>query len=207
MAKEIRMKFADIIKRYLAGDTSLSTEIRVNAASSSLIAQMARKSLTADNSNQSEEKALDIRKRRIELDEMELDLQQKRMQNIECFQTLMASLRSDQVLDARTRLKLEDMAKTNIFQSMSPVPAIDNGEQAACFKSVSVSQVAAELGYNRLTRGQMVSISTSVARRFRERYNKDPPKHFQWVDGAERSVNSYTERDRDIITDAVKACF
>ncbi len=46
VAKETRTQFADIIKRYLAGDHSLITEIQVNAQYSSPIAQMARKSMS-----------------------------------------------------------------------------------------------------------------------------------------------------------------
>jgi len=42
IAKETRAKFANIIRRYLAGDKSLIEEINANSASSSPIAQLAR---------------------------------------------------------------------------------------------------------------------------------------------------------------------
>jgi hypothetical protein len=40
VAREIRVKFSDIIRRYLAGDHSLITEIQANSQFSSPIAQI-----------------------------------------------------------------------------------------------------------------------------------------------------------------------
>jgi hypothetical protein len=48
LAKETRTKFANIITRYIAGDTSLVGEIEANAESSSPIAQMARAAVAED---------------------------------------------------------------------------------------------------------------------------------------------------------------
>jgi hypothetical protein len=45
LAKEIRVQFATIIRRYMAGDQSLVGEIEVNAQDASPIAQMARETL------------------------------------------------------------------------------------------------------------------------------------------------------------------
>ena len=44
-AKETRVQFADIIKRYIAGDRTLITEINANASETSPIAQLARASM------------------------------------------------------------------------------------------------------------------------------------------------------------------
>ena len=45
IAKETRAQFAEIIKRYMAGDQTLITEIKANASSTSPIAQLARASI------------------------------------------------------------------------------------------------------------------------------------------------------------------
>jgi hypothetical protein len=50
---------------------------------------------------------------------LELDVQRRRMENMQHFQALMAGLNEDKVLDARTRLQLEDMAKNNIMKHAS----------------------------------------------------------------------------------------
>ena len=44
-AKETRTQFSDIIKRYMAGDQTLITEIKANASSTSPIAQLAQASI------------------------------------------------------------------------------------------------------------------------------------------------------------------
>jgi hypothetical protein len=48
VAKETRVQFAEIIKRYIAGDQTLITEINANAASTSPIAQLAQASVDQD---------------------------------------------------------------------------------------------------------------------------------------------------------------
>jgi hypothetical protein len=66
VAKETRIKFADIIRRYIAGDKSLICEIETNAKSNDQIALMAKKgSLSTE-----EESMMLVRKRKFE--EMEL---------------------------------------------------------------------------------------------------------------------------------------
>ena len=48
VAKDVRVQFSNIIRRYMAGDESLKDEIDANAQSSSPLAQMARASLQGD---------------------------------------------------------------------------------------------------------------------------------------------------------------
>lgn len=66
MAKATRVQFADILKRYMAGDQSLITEIEANAQSSSPIAQMARGSLGTEHVQ--DERSLEYKRKREELD-------------------------------------------------------------------------------------------------------------------------------------------
>ena len=53
-AKKTRIAFANIIRRYLAGDESLVSEVRLNANSSESISQMARDSITKDENHTKE---------------------------------------------------------------------------------------------------------------------------------------------------------
>ena len=75
-AKRHRSVMSQILTRYFAGDKSLLAEIEANAVSSQPVAQMARESLGLSTSD---EKALELRKRTLEVDNMELDIQKKRM--------------------------------------------------------------------------------------------------------------------------------
>ncbi len=112
--------------------------------------------------------------------------------------------------DVRFRLQTEDMIKNIIAPTPAlaiakgVVPAIANGPVAPnASASISISQVAQEMG-KRLNHGQSIQAGGLVARKYRERYNCEPTKHNQWVDGAERKINSYTERDRDLVVQALQ---
>ena len=211
-AKRHRSAMSKILARYFAGDKSLLAEIEANAVSTQPVAQMARESLGLSTSD---EKALELRKRTLEVDNMELDIQKKRMSitleihkqkmdNIQQFQSLMTGLRNDPAIDVRTRLKLEDMAKNDIMQPDHQRLALENGESTN-LKSISIGEVAASMGYKNLAHSESIRIGNEATRLYRERHGGEtPPKHAQWVDGAERMINSYTEQDRDILEKAVK---
>jgi hypothetical protein len=66
-ATQARIKFADIIRRYLGGDHSLLVEINANAQSDDPIAQMARVSLASDEPSH-EESRLILKRKCEELD-------------------------------------------------------------------------------------------------------------------------------------------
>ncbi len=83
------------------------------------------------------------------------------------------------------------------------VPAITNSPTLSYSASISVSQVAQEMG-KRLNHRQLVRAGGIVARKYRELHGAEQAKHSQWVDGEERKVNSYTERDRELVVEALQ---
>jgi len=70
-ADKTRVKCAEIIKKYLIGDMSPVEEINANAAASCPIVQMVAGSLAVGNGMCSDDKVLESRKRKIEIDIME----------------------------------------------------------------------------------------------------------------------------------------
>jgi hypothetical protein len=193
VAKETRKAFASIIHRYLAGDKSLITEIEANAESSSPIAQLARASLPEPEDQEARRKR--IKREELELVKLEREIQEKSIKNMQAFMGLMSTIRPDWMqTDARFRLHTEDLIK-NIYAAP---PAITNGKQPA---SLSISQLAQELGGRALKHADACRAGALAAKRYRALHDDaDPPKHRQWVDGAERVVNSYTEDDRELLT-------
>jgi hypothetical protein len=165
-AKRHRSATAKILERYFAGDKSLIAEIEANAVSMQPVAKMARKSI---NKSDSSYNALDLRKRQLEIDNMELENQKKRMDNVQHFQVVMMGLRNDQNLDTRTRLKLEDMTKNNIMQIGSGYLALENGESTN-LKSISIGEVAAAMGYKNLAHGESIRIGNEATRLYREKH-------------------------------------
>jgi hypothetical protein len=195
-AKNFRTKAAEIITRYYAGDKSLLLEIEANAASDAPINQMARASLIADSD------ILMIQK--LELAEKAEIVKKRKLENVTFFCDLMERLRPDWKSDQRLVLQTEDWIKNAAFTA--PL-AIENGQGAGpainLRASISIGQVARELGKGVLRPGDSIRVGRLVAQAYRARYGRDPPTHKQWVDGAERDVKSYTEADRDLVEDAI----
>ena len=197
-AKQHRASMVTILQRYFAGDTSLLQEIEANGASDSAISQLARASLPTDGSVGD---SLD-RKRKRELEDTQLhDL---KIGIVTKFATTMDLINPSWREDTRLRLKTEDWLKNAAFNH--GVPAITNGEEHLN-KSISISQVAHEMGHNNLKHAQLVKLGHMAAGKYRVKYDAEPPMHKQWVDGAERLVKSYTERDRELIEEAIAELF
>jgi hypothetical protein len=112
----------------------------------------------------------------------------------------MSMLNPDWKRDTRLRLSVEDSLKSSLLGS--PVLAIIDGAVATP-GSVSVGEVAQKLGV--ASRMKHRAIGKAVAKAYLKKHGQHPPKHRQWVDGAEREVNSYTEADRKLIEKAIRA--
>ena len=86
-AKDYRGKATNVIKRYIAGDETLVTEIEANAASDHPINQLARASTTlaVDNDDAYSRKRkrmiedIELGKKQLEIEEKQLDLEEKKL--------------------------------------------------------------------------------------------------------------------------------
>jgi hypothetical protein len=208
MAKTVRAQIGDIMTKFFAGDESLVDQIRANAESNSPIAQLARASLGGQDPEDPEARRKRIKREDLELAKMEEEIMAMRAstqeKNIKNFNDSLASIthiRPDWLqTDKRLCLQMEDTIK-NIMTSArgTTQSAITNGAPAAP-ASLSISQLAQELGCKPLTHSLACSAGRLAAKRYKALHSTDPPKHRQWVDGAERAVNSYTEADRELLT-------
>jgi len=184
----------------------LIDEIEANAVSNNPIAQMARASLPVIN----EEETIENRKRKRELEDAEIqqmrtNTEKNRMENIKTFNSLMSFYNPNwQQEDKRLVLQMEDLLKNTMLGSAGQ-KSITNGETMEDHSPITLSQVAADMGY-RFPKGQDSKAGRILAVRYREKYNKEPSKHKQFVDGATRLVNSYTEKDRDLVEEVIKEC-
>jgi len=188
-AKKFRSKAAEILTSYYAGDVSLLKEIEANAASDAPINQMARASL--QNKKKGEELEQESLKK-MKLENVALSLS-----NVTTFCNLMGQLRPNWRSDERLLLQTEDWLKNATFGTAN---AITNGNSVA---SISISQVASELGMRPLTHGESCQVGKMAAEAYRQRHGRNPPTHKQFVDGQVRDVKSYTEADRNLIEDVL----
>ena len=200
IAKDIRSKFAAIIEKYIA--------VHHDPVSGTTTVELQSEPVESMESQRKR-----IKREDLELAKLEQEIQEKRIQNFTNCMGMLTSITPNWMQsDVRFRLQTEDMIKNLMTQTpvlantnSAPNAAITNGDASGSGmgSSISISQVAQELG-KRLSHGQSIQVGGLVARKYRDRYDTYPPKHSQWVDGAERKVNSYTERDREIIVEALK---
>ena len=206
VAKETRTQFANIIRRYMAGDATLVPEIQANAQSASPVAEMARATLPSPDPME-----LESRKRQLELEDvkikrMRIENKASEMDLVKDFAATMASLNPKwMTLDTRLRMRTEDWLKNIVFEPGQL--SIENGPptQPQPSQTICMSDVARQMGRGSLTHGQLSLAGSKMAKAYRELRGQDPPKRTQWVDGCERLVNSYTEADRDLMVAAVHA--
>jgi hypothetical protein len=205
IAKESRVQFADIIKRYLAGDESLVKEIRANAESDSVISRLARESLDADRvetlAHKRKLEQLEIEERRIAIEMKKTETQSRLIDMMAKTAELYTNLCPNQEIDERGRVLLKDC----VLNSLTSGRLIANGGEPAApaTKFITISSVASEMGL-RFDAGMLIKIGRDVKRDYEELYDEEPPKHEQIVGGAVRQVCTYQERDREIVEDVIR---
>ncbi len=217
-AKETRAQFADIIRRYMAGDNSLHAEIEANSVSSSPIALMARASLPGQQ--EEDEWTVGIKRRREQLELLRLEheintvmIDNKVKQQELIFATAAELERirdpSRSNLDDRTRLMIQDALQNSLLHDAAPGQqlALTNGASALSpHKPISIASVAKDLGF-RPTTDDAKRIGMDLRKLYISQHGKPPPKHDQLCDGRITAVNSYTEQDRPLVVQALHAFF
>lgn len=188
IATETRAKFAAIIERHI--------EIQHDPVSGKPTVR-----LQSEPREDPEAHRKRAKREELELHQMEEDVKEKRIKNIQSFMSLMTTIRPDWMqTDARFRLHTEDMIKNIMAPAGTSLHILQGESTQQASASLSISQLAKELGCKPLTHAEACSAGKLAAKRYRVAHDTDPPKHRQWVDGAERVVNSYTEEDREMLT-------
>ena len=168
--------------------------------------------------------SFEIMQRNMEFEKQKIDHEKQRIENsmqkmnmVMKFTEFMSFLDANWRDDRRVVLQTQDVLKNALFGDSATVcapntPGKAGGAQAVAvavappaLASISISQVAMEMG-QRLTHGQALAIGKMVSKSYQSAYGRVPSKHNQFVDGAVRSVNSYTEEHRELIAAAVRSC-
>ena len=201
--------------RVLAGDKSLIEIINANAESTDAGPTMAREALRNDPSPAGilPDDFLDrvMRKRRLEdleYDERLVALEERRKalkhQDLLIVKNSIQILRDlhGEVIDERTTMQFEEFVKNATFTG------INQSTNGGIWDSsgISIGVVATRMGYGKCSAGQLIKIGRMLANEYRAKYNQDPPKHKQVQDGKIIDVNSYMERDIDMMQSVIKRC-
>jgi hypothetical protein len=106
------------------------------------------------------------------------------------------------VIDERARLIFKDsFLNIAMLQGPSAGPALLMDVNN---KPVSLSMIAAEMGM-RIPSNQLISIGVELKKRYVAKHGKSPSKHDQLCNGRMTKVNSYTESDRPLIEEVLRA--
>lgn len=220
VAAQYRAVLETTFTRVLAGDKSLVKVLEANASAVGGAQEMCRNALALDadaggvNDDKldevtigkrkmtEEECALQLAERKQALEHLRSETTANHLQNINTFCQTMTMLNPLWTDDKRLRLQVEDLTK-NVMLNKN-LPAITNGEAPSPTQSISISQVAMEMGV-RLNHKQEMRAGLAASNAYLLRYGERPSKHRQWVQGAERDVCSYTEKDRDLIVSAIES--
>lgn len=207
-AKKNRDAIMQIVLRYFAGDRSLIQEIESNAKSNHPIAQMARASLDSDKKNTPSKVSRKREYEQLEYEERLAALARTRVETQKMNIDLYASLCGPHPrIDDRARLLFKDVVMNTATATgpvtrapsqpqITPSGEIPVKEQSAGF--LTISTVASYMGYTFDTK-QLMKVGVAVKNAYKAKYGEEPPKHEQFVGGAVRRVNTYQEKDRELM--------
>lgn len=212
--------------RVMAGDQSLIEVINANAASEEPVQQAYRAALEQEpvepvldelclkRKRERDDILFDmeIAERKLALEQSQLLLEERKaaleerkeaklIEHTAVAMKTINDLKSWANVDERTKLQAEDHIKNVLFNKLSAGKqlAITDGDSGTNqTDALNVSILAKELGF-KPTDGQLIKIGRDLAKKYRETYKIDPPKHKQFVKGNFVPVNSYMERDRGIM--------
>jgi len=152
----------------------------------------------------------------VAVDAHAIENKDKKMSLVEKFAAAMSACEPDwRQQDRRLVLQMQDFLKNALFGDAGAAGAtgavsapgavsVALAVQPPARATISISQVATEMG-QRLTHGQSLAIGKLVSISYQSTYGSLPSKHGQFVDGAVRSVNSYTEEHRGLIMAAIRS--
>ena len=201
-AKEVRIKAADILTRYFAGDSSLIDEVQANADSDAPINQMARSALGKRSADVEDlERTTRIKRLQLENLELEMSIRSKYAETQTVFMEAYRSLCPGKILDDRAQTMFRDSFLNMAFQDQSQ-KAISNGEEPKPPPMLTMSELADRLSI-RLSAGDRIKLGKTVKKWYKKEYDENPPTALKFVNGHNTPVCVYPERDWPVINEII----
>jgi len=153
---------------------------------------------------------VELREREVRLRELEVRCEAQAIDNISQkmslvgkFTAAMSACEPDWRPEKQLVLQMQEFVKNARFGDAGAGSVAVAAPPARA--AISISQVAMQMGQE-LTQGQALAIGKLVSKSYKSVYKRVPRKNSQSVDGAQRSVNRYTEEHRGLIAAAVRSC-
>ena len=227
MAASFRALVETTFTRVLAGDKSLIEVINANAESMAAGPTMAREALRSDPSPgniipddfldratfkrkwdelEYEERQVALEERKLIMEKEKVMIEKERRelkeQDLMFFKNSIQLLKTihGNVLDERTTMQYEELVKNSTFTGISETTSAGVWQSSG----ISIAVIAAKMGYTNCSDGQLSQIGLKMAIAYRTKYNQNPTKHKQVHKGKMIDVNSYIERDIDMMKDVIR---
>ena len=146
--------------------------------------------------------ACGFKRRREELELLRMEEEVKTMAQV---RIISAGAEIERILDP-TRSNLDDNTRLMVLEAMQKSILNTMNSSNTENAPISISSVAKEMGYN-ASPDDVQGIGRDLGKRYRQKHGQHPSKHDQLCNGRVTSVNSYTEKDRPLVAEAVQAYF
>lgn len=118
------------------------------------------------------------------------NLVEARLEQVQKSAAFLQSLKGMADVDERTKMQLEDYTKNVLFNKLAVVVTGTSGGSGGSggvpvdelSHEINFTDVAEEMGY-KLTDAQLQRAELEMAKRYREKYKRDPPKRMKFVEG------------------------
>jgi hypothetical protein len=209
MAKEIRCKFAEIIEKYIQIIEGVNGVPVVHLSADVPVDDLESRRKKARRED------LELLKLEHEINSIIVENNVKEHARIKAIQETIESIQdpNSTILDGRTRLMFQDTYLNLLLNTLAGQSSQVKGQAGVAImngpspnKPISIGSVATELGYNP-TSSDSKKIGMDLSKRYIQLHGERPTKHDQLCDGRVTSVNSYTEQDRPMVTEALHAYF
>lgn len=220
VAAEFREIVEGTFTRVMAGDKTLIEVINANAVSQAPIQQAYRAALEQEPvAPVLDDYCLKRRRERedllfdMEMAERKLAFEEKRrLHDLSLIEDTAVAMKAINDLkdwanvDERTKMQAEDHIKNVLFKKLTSNQACisDGTSTTQSTDALNVSILAKELGF-KCSDAELQRIGREMAKKYRETYKSDPPKHKQYVGGNFIPINSYMERDRPLMELAIRS--
>ena len=148
-----------------------------------------------------DEKLLTIEERKLNIENSRHELKEKDLTFIKDSIYLLKNLCGD-VLDIQTITLYSELLKKVTFTRTSQT----TNELRLNPNNIIISVLCDYMGYKNYTNNQLIDIHKKLAIEYMKKYNTDPVQHKHVHKGRIVWIDSYTERDINLMQDVIKEC-
>jgi len=227
-AQKYREKVAEWLRRFLAGDSTLHAEIEKNSVSKDVVNELARDRMPRHAEQVSDgvrgescivkrQKFVDLRddeemmslelsivNKRTELQAKRVELEAKRVEGILMWKKMFEE--NFPAEDNTTIMTcINNTLRSEFLRHYQPQLTSADAYVQPCLEAtvpITIAQFVME-NNRTMSNAQLCQLGKIVARLYREKYGKEPPKTKGTVDHHVVSINAYTRRDIPILREAL----